>query len=292
MRISEIDMVSPKTLDDCLTVLSDSTQDVRLLAGGTDAVVRLKEGHWRPALWVNIKGVKELRYIREEEDGIHIGPLTTHTDIVHSSLLQEKADVLVHAASEVGATHIRNMGTIGGNLGTASPAGDTIPPLYVLDAVIELSSVNGKRKVAIEDFFNGPGKTVQQKTELISNIIIRPQSANEIGIFEKLGPRKAQAISIVDVAISLKMSTNERECLGGKIAFGSVAPTIIRAHKCESILKLQALDDEAIENLATIAWKEVAPISDLRATAGYRRDMASSLLARGLHRLMMRWDNR
>ena len=291
-KVSEIDMLSPKTVKECLQILGETKQEVRLLAGGTDAIVRMKEGHWRPDVWINIKGIQELRYIREEADGIHIGPLTTHSDIVHSSLLQEKADVLVHAASEVGALHIRNMGTIGGNLGTASPAGDTLPPLYVLDAIIELSSMEGTRRIPIEEFFMGAGKTVQRKSEIISNIIIRSQEETEIGCFEKLGLRKAQAISIVDVAVSLKMSGNSLECKGGKIAFGSVGPTIIRARKCESLLSLQPLTEEAITNIATVAWKEVAPITDLRASASYRRDMASALLERGLHRLMKRWCSR
>ncbi|MDQ0252894.1 CO/xanthine dehydrogenase FAD-binding subunit [Evansella vedderi] len=292
MMVSEIDMISPETMEECLQILNEYEQEVRLLAGGTDAVVRMKEGHWRPKLWLNIKGLRDLRFICEEKDGIHIGPLTTHTDMVQSSLLQEKADVLVHAAKEVGATQIRNMGTIGGNLGTASPAGDTIPALFVLDAVIELSSVNGIRRIPIEEFFVGPGKTVQHKSEMITNIIIRPQEENEIGIFEKLGPRKAQAISIVNVAISLKMSGDGWQCAGGKIAFGSVAPTVIRARKCEVLLTLQELNEEGISNIASLAWKEVAPISDVRASAAYRRDMSTALLERGLLRLMKRWEDR
>lgn len=291
MLVSEIDLVSPASLAECLTLLSNEGIEHKLLAGGTDAVVRMKEGKWRPKVWINIKGLKELRYIVEKDRAIHIGPLTTHTDIVRSPILQKKADVLVEAAREVGATQMQNMGTIGGNIGTASPAGDTIPALFVLGAVIELSSQSTKRLVPIEEFFIGPGRTVAKQNEMITNIIIQPQAQNEIGIFQKLGPRKAQSISIVNVAISLSMG-EDRQCLGGKIAFGSVAPTIIRAKKCESILPQGPLTDEMIQNIAKIAWKEVMPITDVRATATYRRDMASSLLERGLYRLMKRWESR
>ncbi|WP_026581677.1 FAD binding domain-containing protein [Bacillus sp. J33] len=291
MLVSNIDMISPSSLSECLAFLSQSNKKHRLIAGGTDAAVRMKEGKWLPEIWINIKNIKELRYIEEKEGCIHIGPLTTHTDIVRSTLLKRKADVLVEAAREVGATQMQNMGTIGGNIATASPAGDTIPALYVLGAVIELSSLDTKRLVPIEQFFIGPGRTVLRENEIITNILIQPQKPNEFGIFQKLGPRKAQSISIVNVAISLKM-IEERKCHTGKIAFGAVGPTIIRAKKCESLLSQGPLTEELIQNIAKIAWKEVMPITDVRATAAYRRDMASALLERGLYRLMRRRETR
>ncbi|MEH7393109.1 FAD binding domain-containing protein [Bacillus sp. JJ1474] len=291
MLVSEIDVISPATLMECLSIISNKGKNSRLIAGGTDAVVRMKDGKWRPETWININGLKELRFIHEKNGEIHIGPLTTHTDIVHSPLLQEKADVLVEASREVGAIQMQNIGTIGGNIGTASPAGDTIPALYVLNTVLELSSLTNKRLVPINEFFIGPGRTVLKENEMITKIIIQPQDENEIGIFQKLGPRKAQSISIVNVAISLLM-VEGRQVLKGKIAFGSVAPTIIRAKKCESIMTLTPLTDELIQNIAKIAWKEVMPITDVRATAEYRRDMASALLERGLYRLIRRWENK
>lgn len=205
MSVLEMDLVSPTTVEECLYILRDNEKTTRFLAGGTDAVVQMKEGVNCPGLWMNLKQLQSLRYIRQEESGIHIGPLTTHTDIVQSKILQEKADLLVEAAGKVGAIQMQNMGTLGGNIGTASPAGDTIPALFVLDAKIELSSLMGKRIVTINEFFTGPGKTVLKQGEMITNIMLRPQDKNEIGIFEKLGPRKAQSISIVNVAVSLKM---------------------------------------------------------------------------------------
>ncbi|RXT05764.1 xanthine dehydrogenase family protein subunit M [Ammoniphilus sp. CFH 90114] len=292
MRISEMELISPKSVLECLSYLQDTDRDIRLIAGGTDTVVQMKEGKGRPKTWVNIKGIKELRFIREEDDGIHIGPLTTHTDLIKSRIIQYQAQALADAAWEVGATQIRNMGTLGGNLATASPAGDTIPALYVLDAVVELQSIAGKRKVPIEDFFYGPRKTAINRNEMITNIIIQPQKTDEVSIFQKLGPRRAQAISIVNVAIRLRMGKEKRECIGGKIAFGSVAPTVIRAHKCESLLRVSPLTEEMITNIGKVAWKEVAPISDIRASAEYRRDMAGAILERGLYRLMKRWENR
>lgn len=292
MRVSEIEMFTPPSIEECLYFLQDNDRSARIIAGGTDAIVRMKDGILLPDIWVNIKQLEDLRYIREESNGIHIGPLTTHTDIVQSKLLQEKADVLVGAAREVGAIQLQNMGTIGGNLGTASPAGDTIPALFVLDAQIELRSFHEKRIIPINEFFTGPGRTVQKKDEMITNIIIQAQAENEIGIFEKLGPRKAQSISIVNVAINLKMGKNPRECLSGKIAFGSVGPTIIRSKKCERMLTLGPLETSAIQDIAGVAWKEVMPISDVRASAKYRRSMATALLERGLYRLMRRWEER
>ncbi|QQK81044.1 xanthine dehydrogenase family protein subunit M [Salicibibacter cibi] len=289
MKVSDMEMISPTSVNECLQVLSNRQNESRLIAGGTDAVVRMKEKKWMPNIWINIRNLNKLRYIYEDENGIHIGPMTTHTDIVQSDLLLNKADVLTHAAKEVGATQMQNMGTLGGNIGTASPAGDTIPALYVLDAKIELRSLHDTRIVPIQDFFVGPGKTVIHSDEIISDIIVRPQEKYEIGIFEKLGPRKAQSISIVNFATSLTLDSKKRHCTAGKLAFGSVGPTIIRAKKCESMLLLDRLDENLIQNMAKLAWKEVAPISDVRASANYRKDMASALLERGLYRLMKRW---
>ncbi|MCA1029844.1 xanthine dehydrogenase family protein subunit M [Bacillus timonensis] len=292
MLVSEMDVMTPIDLQDCLHILHTSTNyETRIIAGGTDAVVRMKDEKWLPALWINIKDLNELRFIQEVKDEIHIGALSTHTDIVQSPLLTKKADVLVQAAKEVGATQMQNMGTLGGNVATASPAGDTIPALYVLSAKIEATSLDGVRHIPIEEFFIGPGKTTLKRNELITKIILRKQLENEVGVFEKLGPRKAQSISIVNFACSIVMEDG-RKCLGGKMAFGSVAPTVIRAKKCESMLTLDELNGEMIQNIAKVAWKEVAPITDVRATASYRRDMASALLERGLIRLMTRWNHR
>ena len=286
-----MELISPKTMAECLSYLAEEARHTRLIAGGTDAVVQMKEGKDRPDLWLNIRGLQELRFIREEGDEIHIGSLTTHTDMVNSKLLKSKAQALQDAAWEVGAAQIRNMGTIGGNLATASPAGDTIPALYILDALIELESVRGTRRVKIDDFYLGPRKTVIQKDEMIKMIIIRPQKSHEISIFQKLGPRRAQAISIVNVAVKLIMGPNTRECLGGTIAFGSVAPTVIRANKCQGMLPLNRLTDDTIHDIGKVAWKEVAPISDIRASAEYRKEMAGALLERSLYRLMRRWES-
>ena len=292
MRVSEIEVISPKSILECLSYLAESGQNTRIIAGGTDTVVQMKEGKGRPEVWLNINSLKELRYIRDKGEEIHIGPLTTHSDIVKSMVLKGKADALVEASKEVGATQIRNMGTIGGNIATASPAGDTIPALYVLDTEIELQSLEGKRRVKIEDFFYGPRRTELKANEMITNIIIKPQLPNEISIFQKLGPRRAQAISIVNVAIRLSMGEGERECLRSKIAFGSVGPTITRAKKCENMATSAQLTDDLIRDIGLMAWNEVAPISDIRASAAYRKDMANTLLVRGLYRLIMRWENR
>jgi xanthine dehydrogenase FAD-binding subunit len=291
MKVSEMDVMTPHSLLECLEILAKNKGEYRLIAGGTDAVVRMKDGHYRPAVWINMKDLDSLRFIHHVEDEIQIGPLTTHTDLIRSPLVREKADMMVEAARQIGAAQIQNVGTIGGNLGTASPAGDLIPTLYVLGARIELSSLYEKRTIPIEEFFLGPGITVMQSNEMITSITITPQQENEIGIFEKLGPRKSQAISIVNVACTLQMDVN-RKCLGGKIAFGSVGPTVIRAKKCESMLTLADLDEEMIENIAEVAWKEVMPITDIRASAIYRRDMTKALLKRGLFRLMKRWEER
>lgn len=290
MRVSEMEVITPASVPECLSYLSNTKNKVRLIAGGTDAVVQMKEGIGRPEVWMNIKHMRELRFIREEEGGIRIGALSTHSDIFRSPVLKGKADALMQACGEVGAEQIRNMGTIGGNIATASPAGDTLPALYLYDTEIELQSLSGTRRVKIEEFFHGPRRTECREQELITSILIRPQKPGEISIFQKLGLRGAQAISIINVAVKLAMGSQPRQCLGVIIAFGSVGPTVLRAKKCEAMLTCAPVTDDLIYDIGKMAWKEVAPITDIRATAEYRRDMAGALLQRGLYRLMKRWD--
>jgi xanthine dehydrogenase FAD-binding subunit len=252
----------------------------RFLSGGTDMMVRLKEGLVREDVIVDLSRVEELRFIREDAGIVHIGAGVTHADLSASPIVQQHGRSLALAASKVGGPQIRNMGTIGGNVANASPAGDTIPALIVLDAVVSLASRTGTRTVPVIDFFTGPGRSVLAGDELITEFQFPATGPDELTGFAKLGSRQAMTISTANVAYYFKMGTGRR-IAEARVAFGSVAPTVIRAHKTEQMFCQlpPILSWDAIRGTAQMAWKEVAPIDDLRATAVYRKEAAVGLLA-------------
>jgi len=278
---SELKVVAPRTLAEALGLLAEHQDRARPLAGATDAMVRIKEGQWRAPLWVDIRRLPELQHIDEADGLVTVGAAVTYGRLLRSGLIRERAPLLAAAAADVGAVQIQAMGTLGGNLGTASPAGDTIPPLFALDAEVGLCSAQGgERWVPAESFFLGPGRTVRRPDELIVGARFAPQPPGERWKWQKLGLRGAQAISIVSLALRLGPGF-------ARVAYGAVGPTVLRARKCEAMLAQTAAPDAAaVRSIAQMAWKEVVPISDVRASAAYRQQMACALLERGLREVL------
>ncbi|HWI61505.1 MAG TPA: FAD binding domain-containing protein [Symbiobacteriaceae bacterium] len=276
MLQSELKVVTPPSLADALCLLREYGEAARVLAGGTDAMVRIKEGQWRAPVWLNIRRLPELTMIDEADGRMVVGAAVTYGSILRNRLLAEKAPLLAAAAADVGSVQIQAMGTLGGNLGTASPAGDALPPLVALDAEVGLQSTDGQRWVPVEQFLLGPGKTARRPDELITAVRFAPQEPGERWNWQKLGLRGAQAISIVSLALRYRAPGFAR------IAYGAVGPTVLRARKCEAMLAAGA--DAA--SVSQMAWKEVLPISDVRASAEYRQQMACALLERALREVM------
>ena len=279
MRSNEI--IIPGSLKEALK--AKAGKNVIPLAGGTDILVRfynLIEKPW-PCL-LAIDGIKALHQITHGKKEVSIGPITTFSEIERSKTLKKFAPQLVEAASLAGSVQIRNRATIGGNIANGSPAGDTIPPLYVLGARLEISSARSKRTVAIEDFFKGPGLTVLKGNELITDIKIDKSSG--LGFFQRLATRKALAISKVSVAASF--SLRKETISSTRIALGAVAPTVIRAYKTEKYLKGKKFSRDVIEKAALIVKDEAKPIDDIRSIAAYRKEMAGVLFKRGLEKIM------
>ncbi len=274
----ETGTINPKTLSEALE--AKATRGVVAVAGGTDILVRLHDVVDRP--WPRLlvlEGVRSLRKIIENDGYISIGTLVTFSEIENSARLNKYASQLTGAASVAGSVQIRNRATIGGNIANGSPAGDLIPPLYVLGAELELSSVDGKRIVPIETFFKGPGKTILRSNELITSIRIKKHTSP--GFFNRLTTRRALAISKVSVAASAAFK--QGVLIDLKIALGAVGPTVIRAERTEqALLKRGKLCPGCITGAAKIAKGEACPIDDLRSTAEYRREMVAVLLKRGL----------
>ena len=218
------------------------------------------------------------------DDRIVLGPLVTHNHAVASSLIRERALPLAQASWEVGAPQIRNRATVAGNLITASPANDTITALIALDAEVTLASVAGERRLKLADFYSGIRQTVLRPNELLRSIRIPPLAADQRGLFLKLGLRRAQAISVVDAAVVLRLDEAGR--VGeARIALGSVAPTIVRAPAAEASLIGQRLSAETLAAAGRLAAESVSPIDDVRGSAEYRDEMVKTLVVRALRKL-------
>ncbi len=283
---------TPSTVNEALTLLAEYGPDARIIAGGTDLILELERGVRRPRVIVDVTRIPGLDTIHLGEDGlIHLGPLVTHNQVVGSKLCVERAFPLAKACWEVGAPQIRNRGTVAGNLVTASPANDTITPLWALDGRVTLKSIRGERTLAFEDFFRGVRKTHLRDDEMLVDVAFRPLKANERGTFLKLGLRQAQAISVVNVAVILTLDDDLRagappiSVVGGRITLGSVAPTIVRARDAERALAGQRLTSETIKLVAELAAVAAKPIDDVRGSANYRKYMVSVYTRRALEQL-------
>jgi CO/xanthine dehydrogenase FAD-binding subunit len=256
----------------------------RLIAGGTDVIPQMQAGRLQADRLIDLSRVTELSYIEPKNGSIHIGGLTNYMKLINSPLLQAEAPLLVQAAELVGAVQTRYRGTLGGNIANASPAGDTLPPLLALDAAVTLVSVAGERTLPLADLLQGPGKTAVALNEVIHHVSFDRLPANATSIFLKLGNRRGMAIAVVNVALLLQLDQAKR-VEEVRIALGAVAPTPIRCPQAEAVLTGQPLTETLIDAAAASAAHECAPIDDVRASAGYRRQMVKVLVCRGLQSL-------
>ncbi|MDD5332540.1 MAG: xanthine dehydrogenase family protein subunit M [Rhodoferax sp.] len=255
------------------------------LAGGTDLLVRLR----RQALQdehplLCLAGVAELQGICEQETTIAIGAATTFSRIITDPLVLRHAPLLARAAQTIGGPAVRNMATIGGNIRTASPAGDSLPPLYMLEAQIEIASRRATRVLPIGEFITGPGQTTLRDGELISRILLPRGASSHCQSFEKIGRRRSMAISVTSFAGWVRLCS-DGSIEEARFAWGSVAPTVLRIPALEKELVGVPLDAAIIRHAAHIVSHSVSPISDIRATAQYRRIVAGKLLVRFLEGL-------
>lgn len=273
-------------ITEVLTVLAKQGERARLIAGGTDLILELERGIRKGIeTLIDITRIPGLNQISIDEDGvIHLGPLVTHNDCVASELIRTRAYPLARAAWEVGAPQIRNRGTVAGNLITASPANDTITPLMALNASVTLQSTSGTRTVLLKDFYTGVRKTVLRPDEMLVDISFPALTESQRGTFIKLALRRAQAISIIDVALVLDMEADTVRTAA--ITLGAVAPTIIHATEAEAYLAGKTLTEEVIDEAARLTMNAARPIDDIRGSAVYRREMVRVCTRRGLKSLL------
>jgi CO/xanthine dehydrogenase FAD-binding subunit len=281
-RLLEPPVESPRSIDEAYALLADGGS-WRPIAGGTDLMVELASGRGeRPERILDLWRIRELRGIWLEPRALILGALTTYTDLRRSALASEIGPALVEAATMVGATQIQNRGTLGGNLATASPAGDTLPVLLALDAEVVLGGPRGERTVPIGEFFLGYRRTALAADELIVRLRLPIVPGREVR-FRKVGTRRAQAISKVSLALAWRDGSDAeqgRAWRGVRVALGSVAAVPIRATGTEGLLEGAAPTPEIADRAAEALAAELHPIDDVRSTAEYRRIVAARLLHR------------
>ncbi len=290
--------VAAQTLEEAVRAASQT--GATIFAGGTDLMPRWSRNLVpKPRAVVDVKGVAQLRGVKLVNGEVRVGACVLLSELEAHPTIRAAAPILAEAAARVACPQIRNRATLGGNLCNASPAADTAVPLLLLDAVLEVASSppgpvrlggnlnnahgsNGlaTREIPIAGFFRGPGSTALQPGEVVTGIRFRPLAAELSWAWEKFGTRPAMEIAVASVGVVLHRV--EGRVVEARVAYGSVAPVPLRGRQAESVLVGQPLSNEVIDRCVTAAREEISPITDLRASAGYRREIVGVLLRRML----------
>jgi carbon-monoxide dehydrogenase medium subunit len=281
--LHKFDYYRPGAMEEVFALFRKHKNGARLMAGGTDLVPGMKLKALRPGVIIDLKGIKGLDKINySKRNGLRVGALTTLASLHASRAIRENIPFLAQAAGEVGSVQVRNRATLGGNLCNASPAADTATPLMALDAIACIRGPRKERTLPLEQFFTGPGKTGLKPGEVLVRVEAPAMKPHSGGAFIKLGVRRAMEIALVNVAAVVVLDGKSGMIKQARIALGSVAPTAIRVRKAEELLIGSTLEDSALVEAGKAASKASRPISDVRCSAGYRKEMADVLVRRAL----------
>ncbi len=268
----------PKTLDELWPLFSQHPE-ARALAGGTDLLIWIRSRRIQPPSLISLEKIEALRGISETPEEVRVGAGTYHADLLENHLIKSLFPALTLALKTLGSPHIRRMGTLGGNIVTASPAGDTLPPLQVLGAEVALCSAAGIRRMPIADFISGPGKTALKAGEILAAVFLPKRAGSLLQHFEKVGLRSAMACAVASFAAALGVSKGHR-IESARLAWGSVGPTVMTIPAVETALIGRTLCRDTLESLMPLVGKGISPLDDVRARADYRRMVAGNLLLR------------
>lgn len=278
-RLPRFEYHSPASIPEALELLSTYGRDAKLMAGGTDLLVAMKKRTTTPGHLVNLKTIPGLTGITPSEDGLTIGALTTMAEILRSPVIRESYSPLWDAASVMASPQVRTLATVGGNLVSAVPSADTAPPLMALSAQAHVTGPSGERTCPVKDLFSGPSECSIDPQEVLTHITL-PVAKGQ-GVYLKTMRRAALDLALAGVAAFLSVDSGG-VCTDVKIALGAVAPTPMRAGLAEGILRGNAFSESRVEEAAKSAAEECRPISDLRASEGYRRNLVEVLTRRAL----------
>lgn len=288
-RLRPFSYFEPSTLKEGFEILAAKAGSALPLAGGTDLLVRMKNGQVRPSALVNLKGIPGLGEIAKEPGReLKIGALARIAALEQSPEVLADYPLLAEAAAVLGSPSIRNLATLGGNIGRASPASDMVPSLIVLGARVLAQGAGGKRDVEMESFFAGPGATALSPGEIIMAVALPPPAPRSAGAYVKLGRREGMECALVGAAAWLALADKDGEAREARIALAAVAPVPLRARRAEEALLSGTLTESRLREAAAAAAEEASPITDMRASASYRREMVKVLTFRALETALQR----
>jgi CO/xanthine dehydrogenase FAD-binding subunit len=290
------DYCAPATLAEALELLADGPggPSSRVIAGGTDLMPKMRAGVLQPAMLVNIKRVPELHGLDfDPHTGLRLGALVTLRELVRAEPVRAHYPCLAAAAGWMASEQVRSFATVGGNLCNASPSADLAPPLLALDAQVVLASARGERRLPLDEFFLGPGRSALQAGELLKEMVVPPPDGLQVPeggttVYLKHAPRAFMDIAVVGVAVRVRLQ--DGVCTAARIALGAVAPVPLRARRAEDALAGAPLTDERVAAAAALAAEACAPIDDVRGAAWYRRRMVTVLVRRGIEEVLSRGD--
>jgi carbon-monoxide dehydrogenase medium subunit len=271
---------APDSVEELLELLK-SKPNAKLIAGGTDLLLQMKEGTAQPEIVVSLKNVEELGGFSVSKNGYRLGTGMTLRRITRSNELTQNFPGLIYAAGVVASEQIRSLATLGGNICNASPSADMVPPLIALDAVVQLVSSQSQRELPLSEFFKGPGESVLKGGEILHSIFL-PQPSGSM-IYSKHAPRKYMDLAVVGVAVRLAKKNGKIN--EARVALGAVGPVPFRAEKTEALLAGQTLTTELMREAGEMAAGECVPIDDIRGSAWYRKRMVKVHVRRNLEAL-------
>ncbi len=280
--IPSFDYKIPNTIEEAIELLGKTGGRAKIIAGGTDLVIGLRNGDHTPHVMVDITKIEELRKIEEKNGTISIGAAVTHSEISSSPLIKKYAKVLSDATSEIGSPQIRNVGTIGGNIVNASPAADTLPPLMVLNAIGLVVSNEGEKQVPIYHLFKGPYETSLKPHELLVRVTFQKLSSGMRGSFVRLARRDAMAIARMSLAIVVEMEGRKKQIKDVRIAAGSVTPTPQRFSGAEDFLRGKSPDGETLQRTSLKISEMMINRTGIRPSTPYKRPVIEALFIRGM----------
>jgi carbon-monoxide dehydrogenase medium subunit len=278
--IRDFEYLSPKTLEEALTLLDEHRDEAKVIAGGQSLLILMRQGLLSPEYLIDIKGIPELSYIESDgEQGLRIGALATHRAIEKAPALKNGFGVLSEMEHRLASIQTRNWGTIGGNLCHGDPAGDPAPVLIALNSTLTTASLGGARNMAVEDFSLDFFETALEPGELLTEIQVPARPPHTGTAYTKFNIIESD-VATVGVAVSLTLDSGDGACADARIVLGACAPTPMRAREAEELLRGEKIDGRLLKEAGQRASQETEPISDVSASEEYRRELVRVLVAR------------
>jgi carbon-monoxide dehydrogenase medium subunit len=278
--LKPFDYVAAASIEQAFRILAENTPDAVPIAGGTDLLVRMKHRLVQPRLLVDISRIPELNGIELTAEGLRIGAMATHAEVLAAEAVRRHAPAVAAACGAVGSVQTRSLGTIGGNLVSCVPSLDCAPPLLVLDALVSVADAGGVRRLPLREFFVAPRCSLLTPEQLLVDILIPQAELGKASCFYKIGRRKALTLALVNAAACVELEDGAKRFKRVRLALGAVAPTPLRAETAETWLTGRACTPEVIAEAGRVAAGEAEPIDDFRASAEYRRELVQAISRR------------